>query len=115
MYSMVLSILHRATGVFQSLGLLPLTWWLVALASGPEAYQSAVERFRSPLVQLLLLGWLFSFFYHFVNGIRHLAWDCGYGYERRHARASGWTGLTVAIALTLLCAVWILRARGWLA
>ena len=114
MYTMVLSIAHRFTGAFLSVGLLALTWWLVALASGPDAYHTAIARLRAPLLQLLLLGWLFSFFFHLFNGIRHLAWDCGFGFERRQARASGWTVLIVAILLTLSCAWWIVRARGGL-
>ena len=114
MYTMVLSISHRLTGAFLSIGLLVFTWWLVALASGAGAYQTAVDCLRSPLLQLVLLGWLFSFFFHLANGIRHLAWDCGFGFERRQARASGWTVLIIAILLTLLCALWIVRARGGL-
>ncbi|HEY7378296.1 MAG TPA: succinate dehydrogenase, cytochrome b556 subunit [Steroidobacteraceae bacterium] len=112
MYTMVLSISHRITGIFLSAGLVLFVYWLGALASGAAAYGAAVERLRSPLMQLLLLGWLFSFFFHLANGIRHLAWDCGFGYERRQARASGWAVFIAAVLLTLLCVAWVLRMQG---
>src|SRR5882672_43998 len=112
MYTMVLSICHRITGILLSVGLILLVYWLVALASGSLAYSAAVERLRSPLLQLLLLGWLFSFFFHLANGIRHLAWDCGFGFERRQARASGWAVVIVALLLTLLSVLRVLRTRG---
>ncbi len=112
MYTMVLSISHRVTGVLLSIGLILLIYWLVALAGGPGMYHTALERLRSPLTQWLMFGWLFSFFFHLCNGIRHLAWDCGLGFERKQARASGWAVFIAAIALTVLCAVWIVRIRG---
>jgi succinate dehydrogenase / fumarate reductase, cytochrome b subunit len=112
MYTMVLSISHRISGVLLSIGLVLLTYWLVELAHGPGMYNTALERFRSPLMQWLLLGWLFSFFFHLCNGIRHLAWDCGLGFERKQARASGWVVVIAAVALTVLCGIWIVRMRG---
>jgi succinate dehydrogenase / fumarate reductase, cytochrome b subunit len=114
MYTMVLSISHRITGVLLSIGLIVLICWLLALAGGQDAYGTALECLRSPLVQLLLLGWLFSFFFHLCNGIRHLAWDCGFGFERKQARASGWVVFISAVALTILCAIWIVRLHGGL-
>jgi succinate dehydrogenase / fumarate reductase cytochrome b subunit len=115
MYTMVLSISHRITGVLLSIALIVLIYWLIALADGRAAYGIALGRLRSPLMQWLLLGWLFSFFFHFCNGIRHLAWDAGYGFERKQARASGWVVVISALALTALCALWIVRLRGGMA
>ena len=112
MYTMVLSISHRITGVVLSMGLIALTYWLIALAGGAGMYNAALERFRWPLTQWLLLGWLFSFCFHLCNGIRHLAWDCGLGFERRHARASGWVVFIGAVVLTVLVAIWVLHMRG---
>ena len=114
MYTMVLSISHRITGLLLSIGLIILIYWLTALAGGQDAYATALECLRSPLMQWLLLGWLFSFFFHLCNGIRHLAWDCGFGFERKQARASGWIVFISAVALTILCAIWIVRLRGGL-
>ena len=112
MYTMVLSISHRITGVVLSMGLIALTYWLIALAGGAGMYNAALERFRWPLTQWLLLGWLFSFCFHLCNGIRHLAWDCGLGFERRQARASGWVVFIGAVVLTVLVAIWVLHMRG---
>ena len=98
----VLSITHRMTGLALSLGTLLLVWWLVALASGPQDF-AAVQGFcGSPLGRLLLLGWTFSLFFHLANGIRHLAWDAGYGFGLKATYASGWTVLAASIALTLI-------------
>jgi succinate dehydrogenase / fumarate reductase cytochrome b subunit len=101
----VLSFSHRVTGIALSVGTLLLVAWLVAAAAGPHPY-SAVQGFmRSWLGLVLLFGWTFSFFFHLCNGIRHLAWDAGHGFELRTIYASGWT---VVVASTLLTvAAWL--------
>jgi succinate dehydrogenase / fumarate reductase cytochrome b subunit len=101
---MVWSFTHRATGMCLSLASIVLAWWLLALARGPEAYARAMHTLDSTLIQVLLLGALFGFFFHFANGIRHLAWDCGLGFEKAHARATAWLVLVTAVALTAVCA-----------
>lgn len=102
MYTMSLSIMHRMTGIAASFGFLAFAWWLMALASGPETYAAAMRCLSSPLAKLLLVGFTFSFVYHFCNGIRHLVWDTGRGMERAQARRSGAVVIVVALALTLL-------------
>jgi succinate dehydrogenase / fumarate reductase cytochrome b subunit len=89
MYTMVLSISHRISGVFQSIGMLLLVYWLVAAASGAEAYAAAARLFGNPLVRLLIVGWIVAFWFHLFAGIRHLVWDAGYGFEKHTARRSG--------------------------
>jgi succinate dehydrogenase / fumarate reductase cytochrome b subunit len=103
-----LSILHRLTGIALALGLVALTYWLISLASGEESYEEAMRLFSSPLGLLFLLGWTFSFLYHLLNGIRHLFWDAGYGFERTSRHASGWFAVLGALVLTVcVCvAVW---------
>jgi succinate dehydrogenase / fumarate reductase cytochrome b subunit len=101
-YTMALSILHRATGVALSIGLLLLVYWLVALASGPDAYDDARIVFVHPATRVLLVAFSFAFFYHLLNGVRHLAWDTGHGLERRSARTSGWIAFLGAVAATVL-------------
>src|SRR5690606_1427727 len=76
-----LSILHRLTGIALGGGTLLLTWWLVAAAAGPEAFATAQGFICSIVGRLLLFGWSFALFYHLCNGIRHLVWDAGYGFE----------------------------------
>ena len=107
-YTMLWSFAHRVTGVLLSIGSILFAWWLLALARGPDAYARAMSTFDSFLVRVLLVGGLFGFFFHLSNGIRHLAWDCGLGFEKTHARASAWIVLVVAVVLTALCtfAVW---------
>lgn len=99
-----LSILHRVTGVGLAAGLLCLVGWLIALASGPEAHAGMSRLLASPLGLLLLAAFSLAFFYHLCNGVRHLAWDAGHGFERGTARRSG--QLTVAVALLLTAALW---------
>jgi succinate dehydrogenase / fumarate reductase cytochrome b subunit len=105
-YTMTLSILHRITGVASSVGFLVFAWWLMALASGPSSYETAMRYLSSPLGKLLLVGFTFSFVYHFCNGIRHMVWDTGRGLERAQARRSGWFVIVAALVLTALL-VWI--------
>lgn len=113
MYTMSLSILHRLTGCVATAGLLAFVWWLMALASGPEAYATAMRCLGSPLGKLLLVGFTFSFIYHFCNGIRHLVWDTGRGLERAQARASGAVVIVAAVVLTIVV-VWAgCRAMGF--
>jgi succinate dehydrogenase / fumarate reductase cytochrome b subunit len=102
MYTMSLSILHRMTGLAASAGFLLFAWWLMALASGPEAYAGAMRALSTPFAKLLLAGFTFSLIYHFCNGIRHLVWDTGHGLERAQARRSGAAVVFFALLLTAL-------------
>jgi succinate dehydrogenase / fumarate reductase, cytochrome b subunit len=96
-----LSILHRATGVLLAVGLLALGYWLVSLAAGEESYAAAAKLFASPVGLLFLVGWSFAFLYHLLNGVRHLFWDVGRGFERAQRHASGWFVFLGSIMLTL--------------
>ncbi len=98
----MLSILHRLTGVALAFGTLLLVWWLIAAATGPGAYDAVQSFIGSIPGRLLLLGWTFSLFYHLANGIRHLAWDTGRGFELATAYATGWLAVIAAIVLTLV-------------
>jgi succinate dehydrogenase / fumarate reductase cytochrome b subunit len=106
MYTMSLSIMHRITGVAASVGFLLFAWWLMALASGPADYASAMRTLSTPVAKLLLIGFTFSVVYHFCNGIRHLVWDTGRGLERAQARRSGAVVIVAALAITVLV-VWL--------
>jgi succinate dehydrogenase / fumarate reductase, cytochrome b subunit len=102
-----LSILHRVTGATLALGLLALSFWLVSLASGPDSYASTARFFAGPVGLALLLGWTFAFLFHLLNGVRHLFWDAGRGFERTQRHTSGWAAVLSAIALTLCVAAWV--------
>src|SRR5262245_34993553 len=95
-----LSILHRLTGVMLAFGALAFTCWLVGIAAGPDSYLGVVGWLRSPIGVLLLFAWSFCFFYHLCNGLRHLVWDAGYGFEIRQTRASGIAAVAVSVLLT---------------
>ena len=98
----VLSILHRITGVALAVGTILLVYWLIAAAAGPEAYATAQALIGSWLGRILLFGWTFALFFHLTNGIRHLFWDAGFGFELKTVYASGWTVVALAAVLTLV-------------
>jgi succinate dehydrogenase / fumarate reductase cytochrome b subunit len=105
-----LSILHRVTGVGLALGLLALCYWFVSLASGEENFRAAERTFASPAGLVSLIGWTFAFLYHFLNGVRHLFWDLGLGFERRQRHLSGWFAVLGALILTIC--VWTMLWHG---
>jgi succinate dehydrogenase / fumarate reductase cytochrome b subunit len=102
----VLSILHRFTGIGLAVGLLYLVCWLIAAASGLEAFDRLQSFNGSPIGRLLLFGWSVAFFYHLLNGIRHLAWDAGWGFELPAAYKTGYAVLIGTAVLTL--AAWVI-------
>jgi len=105
-----MSILHRATGLFLSLGTLVLVYWLMAAAEGPTAYQQAQSWLASWWGLFLLFGWSVALFYHLCNGIRHLFWDAGLGMDIKTVYA---TGKAVWIATFILTALtWVLAFNG---
>lgn len=108
----VLSILHRFTGVALAVGTLALAWWLMAAAAGPDAFASAQAAAGSWIGRLFLFGWTVALFYHLANGIRHLFWDAGKGYELPTVYASGWTVVAAAVVLTVACWIVAYAAMG---
>ena len=104
-WTSILSISHRAAGVANSVGSLLVIYWLVALASGPDAFARAQAVLGSWLGLLVLFLFTFGLFYHLCNGIRHLFWDAGKGFELETAKLSGQVAVGAAAALTVL--VWI--------
>ncbi len=102
----VLSILHRITGVGLTLGAALAVWWLLAAATN-DAYFSFVDGLlTSWLGHVVLLGLTFSLAYHFCNGIRHLIWDMGYGFDLEVVENSAKAVVIAAVALTLL--IWLI-------
>jgi succinate dehydrogenase / fumarate reductase, cytochrome b subunit len=110
--SMVLSILHRMTGVALFFGTLLWVWWLVAAAVGEDEFETARWFIGTWLGQILLLGWTWALFYHLANGIRHLFWDIGKGYEIGTMTASGWAAVLSSFALT--AAAWVAGYVVWM-
>lgn len=100
--TMALSIFHRMTGVGLGLGLLLLTWWIVAAASGPDYFDLVHTIMTSWIGRLILLGFTWALCYHLCNGIRHLFWDIGYGFEIPSMQKSGMAVLALSVILTVL-------------
>jgi succinate dehydrogenase / fumarate reductase cytochrome b subunit len=104
----ILSILHRATGIALAVGALYLAVWVMC-ATNPRAYSHFQSFNTSLLGRFVLGGWLFSAFYHLCNGIRHLFWDAGYGFELKDAYRSGW--IVVGVSLVATAVSWIVGLR----
>lgn len=98
--TMILSILHRASGVALSVGLLGLTGWLVAATADADTYGRYAALLGSWFGELARIGLTAAFFLHLANGVRHLVWDAGYGFEKSQANASGWSVVVFALAAT---------------
>ncbi len=108
----VLSILHRISGVILSVGILVLVYWLAAAAGGQESYDTAVALLGSLIGRVLLFGWTLAFFYHLLNGIRHIVWDTGHGFEIAQVERSGRIVVILAGLLTFVFWVVVLAGGG---
>ena len=108
--TMAASILHRATGVALYAGALILAGWALALASGPADYGDYMGALGSIPGRIVLFGVTVSAFFHMANGVRHLVWDAGKGFEPRTADLTAWIAL--AFGLVAATAVWAIAALG---
>ena len=106
----VMSLLHRATGIALSVGALYLVIWVVFASASPRTYAMFQSFNVSILGRIFLGGWLFCIFYHLCNGIRHLAWDAGYGFQIRSAYRSGYLVLAATALLTVLTWLYVVLA-----
>jgi len=105
------SIMHRFTGSAWSVGLFFFVWWIVALASGPEAYANVQWFMGSFIGVILLFGLTAVVWYHTLAGVRHLYWDAGHGYDIPTTYRTGWAVFIGTGALTVL--TWIVAAIAW--
>ena len=80
-WTMAMSIFHRVTGVALYAGTVLVAIWLLAMASGPAAYGTVAWLYGSPIGQLVLFGYTWALMHHMLGGVRHLAWDTGFGFE----------------------------------
>ncbi len=100
--------MHRITGVILTMVGVPLlAWWLIALGQGAEAYAYLQNCMGGLLGRLALLGVNFSLSFHLFNGIRHLVWDTGRGFELKAVYASGWLVLAASVLLTALLGLFV--------
>jgi succinate dehydrogenase / fumarate reductase cytochrome b subunit len=108
----ILSILHRLTGVGLAIGAVVFAYWITAASYGEAAFGRANALIVSGGGRLVLFGLTFAFFYHFANGIRHLAWDAGYGFDLKTLHRTGIAVVVVAFAATLVLWVAAYAAAG---
>jgi succinate dehydrogenase / fumarate reductase cytochrome b subunit len=108
--TMTMSILHRVSGVILTVGAFVLAWWLLAVATGGDAYVRAAGCLASPLGKFALFGFSLALVYHLLNGIRHLLWDAGWGFEIPEFYRTGWTVAVLTLALT--AAIWFVALGG---
>lgn len=106
----LLSITHRITGVVLALGSIVLVWILAAAANSAAYYQAMIPHLQSWYGQLFLLGFIFSLYLHFCNGLRHLFWDAGYGFELKTVDLTA--KLAIVLALILTVATWAVAGAG---
>jgi succinate dehydrogenase / fumarate reductase cytochrome b subunit len=104
--TMATSILHRATGMALYVGAVIAAAWALSLAAGAEPYACFLTVIGSPLGKLVLFGLTFSAFYHLANGVRHLVWDSGEGFDPKVADMSG--AAAIAFGAAAAIAVWAL-------
>ena len=96
----VLSFLHRGTGLFLVLGTLMIAFWVITLALGHNIFAIYQTWLESLMGKVLPVFWSFSLFYHWANGIRHLFWDIGWGYDIDRVYMTGWVVVSVSVILT---------------
>jgi len=105
MLTMMMSIVHRITGAALYFGMLLLAWWLIAAASGPNAYATFEWFMGSVIGQLVLFGYTWALIHHMLGGIRHLIWDTGHGFEPAEREMLTLATLIGSITLTLI--LWV--------
>jgi len=108
-YTMTLSILHRVTGVALAFALIGFVAWLVSISLGMQAYARVLSVWRFWPAQVLLALAVVALIYHFCNGLRHLAWDLGWGYERREARTSAAVVVVATVIIGATCLYFLFR------
>ncbi len=106
MLTMMMSIIHRMTGAALFFGTALLAWWLLAAATGPEAFATAQWFMGSILGRLILLGYTWALIHHMLGGIRHLVWDTGRGFDLPTVEIMAKATLGGSIVLTLI--VWVI-------
>ena len=106
----LLSITHRITGVILAIGSILLVWLLAAAAYSAAAYQALIPHFATWYGQLFLFGYVFALYLHFCNGVRHLFWDAGYGFELETVDLTA--KLAIALALILTIATFVVGGVG---
>ena len=108
-YTMTLSILHRVSGVALAVSLIGFVLWLVSASLGAAAYAAILPLLMSVPARILLALAVAALIYHCCNGLRHLAWDMGWGFERADARRSAALVIVATVIAAAVCCYFIFR------
>jgi len=103
--TMVMSIVHRITGVGLYFGMALFAWWLFAAASGRGDFRFVSGLFGSIIGQIILFGFTWALIHHMLGGLRHFVWDLGHGFALKTANAMAWATIIGSVSLTIL--LWI--------
>ena len=109
--SSLLSITHRISGIINLVALIFIFFWLLVLSFGANNYEIFLLIINSFFGKFILVGFTWSMSFHVLSGIRHLAWDLGYGFEIKNANISGIAVIILSLVLTII--FWLL-ARGFI-
>lgn len=112
--TMAASITHRVTGVGLALGMILVAWLLIAVATGPGAYDTFMTLGGSIIGRLILFGFAWAVVFHFINGIRHLAWDIGIGFKVPTALATGFGVYVLSVLGAIALFAWGYHQAGLL-
>ena len=109
--TMVMSILHRITGAALYFGTVLVAWWLIAAASGPDAFATASWFFASPIGLIILFGYTWALIHHMLGGLRHFVWDFGHLMDRDTSTKLAWATIAASVVLTVL--LWLVILIIW--
>jgi succinate dehydrogenase / fumarate reductase cytochrome b subunit len=111
--TMTLSILHRITGVVLAIGAFGVAWWLLAVSASSARYEQFADLAASLPGKIVLAGFSYCLMYHLLNGLRHLLWDSGRGFEIKQFYATGWA--VVVLSFVLTAGIWIFALNSGVA
>jgi len=111
--TMTLSILHRATGVVLAIGAFGVAWWLLAVSASNARYAQFADLAASLPGKIVLAGFSYCLMYHLLNGLRHLLWDSGRGFETKQYYATGWA--VVVLSFVLTAGIWLFALNSGVA
>mgnify|MGYP006211671993 CR=1 FL=1 len=112
----IMSISHRLSGIFQSVGTVMIFIFFISVFAGEKYYNLSMLFFNSYLGRFFIFLYIFSLCYHMCNGVRHLVWDLGYGFEIKNVYYSGYITIATAIILNILVWVlwvWVIEIKKW--
>jgi len=111
--TMTLSILHRATGVVLAIGAFGVAWWLLAVSASNARYTQFADLAASLPGKIVLAAFSYCLVYHLLNGLRHLLWDSGRGFEIKEFQATGWA--VVVLSFVLTAGIWMVALSSGVA